>query len=152
MGLLWFGLDDKILNLKQKQLEQKEQMQDLRNEVKQLSEKLDKNQKEMDNKLEDYQEDTNKELENLKQMIYESKPVTQDLSKKERQLLELFLDNEWVDKNKIAQHLDISANYSGVLVSRLREKIELETKEVDSNGKKAYKLPKEVRERIEQGV
>ena len=106
----------------------------------------------LEEKLED-QEELGMELNNLKQDFYDSRPVTSELSEKERNLLEIFLSREdqYIDKEIIAADLEISNQYAGVLVNRFSEKVDLEEKKVNEKGKKAWKLSKSVKERIEGG-
>lgn len=106
----------------------------------------------LEEKVED-QEELGMELNNLKQDFYDSRPVTSELSEKERNLLEIFLSREdqYLDKEIIAADLEISNQYAGVLVNRFSEKVDLEEKKVNEKGKKAWKLSKSVKERIEGG-
>lgn len=106
----------------------------------------------LEEKVED-QEELGMELNNLKQDFYDSRPVTSELSEKERNLLEIFLSREdqYIDKEIIAADLEISNQYAGVLVNRFSEKVDLEEKKVNEKGKKAWKLSKSVKERIEGG-
>ena len=106
----------------------------------------------LEEKVED-QEELGMELNNLKQDFYDSRPVTSELSEKERNLLEIFLSREdqYLDKEIIAAGLEISNQYAGVLVNRFSEKVDLEEKKVNEKGKKAWKLSKSVKERIEGG-
>jgi DNA-binding CsgD family transcriptional regulator len=122
-------------------------------------EKIERKLEDLDQKIE-AQKDMRKEelgqveetVEDMKQMLYESRPATADLSKKERQVLELFLqENTWKDKEDIADQIDISKNYAGTLLTRLKEKMNVESKQVDQRGRKAYKLAEEEKQRIEQG-
>lgn len=124
---------------------------DLIDQEKEL-EKIHSRIDQLEEKIEDKDQETMKELEDLKQMFYESRPVTSELSQKERQLLEIFLEEDtWKDKRDISQELEISRNYSGTLLSRLKEKVELQEKQVDQNGRKAFKLHQETKNRIEKG-
>jgi uncharacterized coiled-coil protein SlyX len=106
----------------------------------------------LEEKVED-QEELGMELNKLKQEFYDSRPVTSELSEKERNLLEIFLSREdqYLDKEIIAADLEISNQYAGVLVNRFSEKVDLEEKKVNEKGKKAWKLSKSVKERIEGG-
>jgi DNA-binding CsgD family transcriptional regulator len=122
-------------------------------------EKIERKLEDLDQKIEDQKNMRKEELgqveetvEDMKQMLYESRPATADLSKKERQVLELFLqENTWKDKEDIADQIDISKNYAGTLLTRLKEKMNVESKQVDQRGRKAYKLAEEEKQRIEQG-
>lgn len=136
--------------------------QELELEVKKAHDKIehqDRKLEEIHAKIEnleekvDSQEDLGEEVQELKQSFYDSRPVTAQLSETERELLEIFLrKEEWLDKSDISKEMDISKNYAGTLISNIRDQVEIQTKKVGSNNKKAYKLSEQARERIEQGI
>lgn len=101
----------------------------------------------------DGQEDLGQEVEELKQSFYDSRPVTSDLSKRERELLEVLIRSDsWKDKSDLAKEMDISKNYAGTLLSEVQKNIDIQSKNIGSNNKKAYKLSEGARSRIEQGI
>mgnify|MGYP002762948921 FL=1 len=115
---------------------------------------------EVDQKIEDQKEMRQEEIsqvenqvEDVKEMLYESRPATADLSTKERQVLELFLQkNKWRDKEDIANSIDISKNYASTLLTRLKQKMDVESKQVSEKGRKAYRLTEDQRQKIETGT
>jgi len=134
-----------------------ENEQDLR-DVQRKLETMEEGIQEVERKLENLedkteaQEELEDEVQNLKQNFYDSRPLTSDLSETERELLEILLHSEeWLDKSDISDKMDISKNYTGTLLVNISDKIELKTKKVGSNKKKAYKLPEEAQKRSNKG-
>lgn len=81
--------------------------------------------------------------------LRELEPVTVDMTDRQRQVLEVFLnvDSEWVDVSMIAQELNTSRNNAGSIMSDLKKKIEFDIRTVN-NGKKLYQLPEEEEKKI----
>jgi DNA-binding CsgD family transcriptional regulator len=134
-----------------------ENEQDLR-DVQRKLENMEEGIQEVERKLENLedkteaQEELEEEVQNLKQSFYDSRPLTSDLSETERELLEILLNSEeWLDKSDISAKMDISKNYTGTLLVNISDKIDLQTKKVGTNNKKAYKLPEEAQKRINKG-
>lgn len=126
----YLGIDD-----------QSRQLQKIEEQLEDLEEKVDG------------QEDLGEELQDLKQSFYDSRPLTSELSQRQRELLEIFLKyDQWIDKRDIAEDLDISRNYAGTLISGLRDHVDIRSKKVDSNNRQAYKLSEDAKKRIEQGL
>lgn len=129
-------------------IEQDREIEDLKRKLQDIEDQLQQERELTETEIGDMEE----EIEEIKQAFYESRPATADLSKKERQLLEVFLkEDKWKDKEDLAESMDISKDYAGTLVSRLRNNIEIKEKKVDKVGRKAFKLSQEERERIDQG-
>jgi DNA-binding CsgD family transcriptional regulator len=96
----------------------------------------------LEQKVDEYDQDLGEEVETLKEEVYNMRPATRELTDRERELLSTLLNSEkWLEKEDISDKLDISKNYVGTLISDLRDKeIELVSKKLDSNNKKAYRL------------
>jgi DNA-binding CsgD family transcriptional regulator len=129
-------------------IDQDREIEDLKRKIQDIEDQLQQERNLTETEIGEMEEN----IEEIKQAFYESRPATADLSKKERQLLEVFLqEDKWKDKEDLAESMDITKDYVSTLVSRLREKIEVEEKKVDKIGRKAYKLSEEERDRIDQG-
>lgn len=116
-------------------------------ELEEISNRLE----DLENKVED-SENIKEDLEDLKHTFYDSRPVTSDLTKTERKLVEIFMSSEeWLDKKDLSEKMDITRNYAGTLISEISKNMDIQSKKIGSNNKKAYKLSESEKQRIEQG-
>lgn len=102
--------------------------------------------------LEDLQEqnqDLQNEVEELRSLVYEVAPAQSNLSNRQKDLVAVFLNsNHYRTRADMANELDISESYAGKLMSELKQEIELQEKQVNEKGKKAFKLPENTRKRL----
>lgn len=90
-----------------------------------------------------------KQLDNVRSRLRELEPITVDLTNRERELLELFLNNssEYINTSTMGEYLNTSRNNANSILNNLKDKIDLDVKTVEHN-KKLYKLPEKEKERI----
>ena len=117
----------------------------LREEVKQLSE-----EKVAQEDFQEVESDLSTRLSDLESRVTELEPVTVDLTNRERQVLELFLNaesGEYLDVASIAGEINTSRTNAGSIISNMKNKVDFDIKTVENN-KKLYRLPEEEKEKI----
>lgn len=120
-----------------------------------LEENIEHNQENIESnsnqiKLNQENIESNKEtIKDNQARIRELEPITVDLTNRQRELLEVFLqhENEKLGVTQIADELNTSRNNAGSILSDLKKKVEFDVQTVD-NGKKLYKLPGKERDKI----
>lgn len=90
-----------------------------------------------------------KQLHNVRSRLRELEPITVDLTNRERELLEIFLNNsnEYITTSTMSDYMNTSRNNANSILNNLKKKIELDVKTVEHN-KKLYKLPEKEKKRI----
>ena len=117
----------------------------LREELEQLSE-----EKVAQEDFQEVESDLSTRLSDLESRVRELEPVTIDLTNRERQVLELFLNadqGEYLDVSSIAQEINTSRTNAGSIISNMKNKVDFDIKTVENN-KKLYRLPEEEKEKI----
>jgi len=99
--------------------------------------------------LHEQNQDLQNEVEELRSLVYEVAPAQSNLSNRQKDLVAVFLNsNHYRTRADMANELDISESYAGKLMSELKQEIELQEKQVNEKGKKAFKLPENTRKRL----
>ena len=141
MGLLktWLGIEKLEHNFAK-----------LEDQVDQDQEKL----KQLTQKIEELEKDVNtleKDVDKNTHDIRDLQPVTIDLTDREREILEVFLqrEDEYLDINDISRNMDLKTSSVRAHMSNLKKKVDFDSRTLDNN-KKEYLLPGQVREEIFQ--
>ena len=118
-----------------------EELQELKQQNQNLQEHLED--------LQEQNQDLQNEVEELRSLVYEVAPAQSNLSNRQKDLVAVFLNsNHYRTRADMANELDISESYAGKLMSELKQEIELQEKQVNEKGKKAFKLPENTRKRL----
>lgn len=89
-----------------------------------------------------------KRVHKLERQVRELQPVNIDLTNRERQILEVFLESEgYIDVGKIAEDTSLSRQNAGSHLSNLKKKIDFDSRTLENN-RKEYRLSEEEENKI----